>query len=100
LYGPTLDGGASGYAEGCGFLGCGAVFKLTRGMKGKWTEKVLHSFNGKGGSDPLAGLIFDAAGKRSVIPTALRSGAFCNCMGTAPNGGFNCPYGLGTVHLA
>ena len=29
-----------------------------------WTEKVLHSFNGSGtdGTDPLAGLIFDAAG--------------------------------------
>lgn len=54
LYGVTDEGG---------LYGDGAVFELTRGADGKWTEKVLHSFgNGDDGWDPEAGLIFDSAG--------------------------------------
>ena len=49
LYGTTYNGGSA--------AGRGTVFRLTPGNKGKWTEKVLHSFNGKDGSYPAAGLI-------------------------------------------
>jgi uncharacterized repeat protein (TIGR03803 family) len=62
LYGTTTIGGSSG--TGCGGNGCGIVFQLTPGAKGKWTEKLLHSFsdNGKDGYDPWAGVVRDAAG--------------------------------------
>jgi uncharacterized repeat protein (TIGR03803 family) len=53
LYGTTTYGGS---------FGPGTVFQLTPGANGKWTEKILHSFNRKDGIAPRAGLIFDAAG--------------------------------------
>jgi uncharacterized repeat protein (TIGR03803 family) len=53
LYGTTVSGGA--YV-------LGAVFELTPKVGGKWAEKVLHSFNGKDGEGPDAGLIFDHGG--------------------------------------
>jgi uncharacterized repeat protein (TIGR03803 family) len=53
LYGTTMGGGAHDN---------GVVFQLTPGTNDTWTEKVLHSFNGKDGGGPLAGLIFDSAG--------------------------------------
>jgi uncharacterized repeat protein (TIGR03803 family) len=60
LYGTTSQGGA--YGQGSGFVG-GTVFELTPGSGGNWTERILHSFgNESDGSEPLAGLIFDAAG--------------------------------------
>jgi uncharacterized repeat protein (TIGR03803 family) len=60
--------------------GCGAVFKLTP----KGTETLLHSFNGKNGAIPVAGLLRDAAG---------------NLYGTTVLGGdTKCyEYGCGTV---
>ena len=70
LYGTTTMGGASG--TGCGGHGCEIVFQLTPGAKGKWTEKVLHSFNGKGadGYDPWAGVVRDGAGNLYGTTTA------------------------------
>jgi uncharacterized repeat protein (TIGR03803 family) len=58
LYGTTETGGT---ATACP-NGCGVVFELSPGSKGKWTEKVLHDF-GKGddGRNPF-GLIFDTSG--------------------------------------
>ena len=53
LYGTAFHGGADGF---------GTVFELTPKAAGKWTEKVLHSFNGKDGRYPSASLIFDASG--------------------------------------
>jgi hypothetical protein len=52
LYGTTQAGWDS-------YLG--TVFKLTPTADGSWTENVLYNFNGDG-YDPLAGLVFDAAG--------------------------------------
>ena len=52
LYGTTIVGGASG---------AGTVFELIP-SNGKWTEKVLYSFNGSDGAEPVASLIFDAKG--------------------------------------
>ena len=54
LYGTSYYGGA---------YGLGTVFQLAPGANGKWTETVLHRFGkGEDGSEPHAGLIFDAAG--------------------------------------
>jgi len=58
LYGTTDVGGTKACPN------CGTVFELTKGTNGMWTKKVLHNFgsNGKDGRNPVAGLIFDAAG--------------------------------------
>lgn len=56
LYGATSLGGTQSC---CGF---GTVFKLSSGSNGKWTETVLHSFNGKDGANPYAGVTFDVSG--------------------------------------
>jgi uncharacterized repeat protein (TIGR03803 family) len=55
LYGTTESGGSFHY---------GTVFELTPKAGGGWTENVLHSFNNNrtDGANPMAGLIFDAAG--------------------------------------
>jgi len=44
---------------------------------GKWTEKVLHSFNGTDGGRPWAGVIFDSAGNlygTTVLGGAINAG--------------------------
>jgi uncharacterized repeat protein (TIGR03803 family) len=55
LYGTTTNGGAYGY---------GTAFELIPAAGGRWTEKVLHSFNnnGKDGYGPGGSLILDATG--------------------------------------
>jgi len=73
LYGTTTYGGH----HCCG--GYGTVFELTPTGAGSWTEKVLHSFEGKDGEQPWAGLVLDASG---------------NLYGTTYEGG---AYGVGTV---
>jgi uncharacterized repeat protein (TIGR03803 family) len=76
LYGTTAYGGI--YEDG-------NVFQLVRVANGKWTEKVLHAFNGKDGSNPYTGLIFDAVG---------------NLYGTTASGGVpnsDCRAGCGVV---
>ena len=62
LYSTTGEGGIGG--SSCNSSGCGTVFELTRRAGGGWAEKVIHNFtnNGKDGFQPIAGLIFDAAG--------------------------------------
>jgi uncharacterized repeat protein (TIGR03803 family) len=67
LYGTTLEGGT-----GCQ-IGCGTVFKLSPNADGRWTESVLHRFNGNDGSIPVAGLIFDATG--NLYGTTYAGGA-------------------------
>jgi len=73
LYGTTDTGG---------LYGGGTVFELVPNTGGTWTEKILHNFNQNGidGSNPLSGVIFDAAG---------------NLYGTTYDGG---PGGYGTVY--
>ena len=79
LYGTTFYGGADSSCNN--FTGCGTVFELISN-NGKWTEKLLHSFHGRGdGAFPRAGLIFDTAG---------------NLYGTAEGGGLT-DDGYGTV---
>lgn len=56
VYGTTAGGGMAG-------TGFGTVFKLTPGLKGKWTEAILHTFSGvPDGQDPQGRLTIDAAG--------------------------------------
>jgi uncharacterized repeat protein (TIGR03803 family) len=54
LYGTTGGGGTS--------CGCGVVYKLTPGRKGKWTYTVLHAFSGIDGAIPAANLTLDDKG--------------------------------------
>ncbi len=63
LYGTTVWGGSAQGSE-CYGDGCGIVFQLTPGGKGKWTEKILHNFDPEkmDGYNPVYGLILDAAG--------------------------------------
>ena len=74
LYGTTLAGGVNGK---------GAVFEMSPGSGGTWTEKILYSF-GTTTTDaaaPSGGLVWDAAG---------------NLYGTTSGGGANS--GAGTVY--
>ncbi len=67
LYGTTEDGGPRNVY--------GTVFELTPQTGGGWTEKILHDFgNGSDGVNPLAGLIFDAAGH--LYGTTAGGGAY------------------------
>jgi uncharacterized repeat protein (TIGR03803 family) len=81
LYGTTSEGGRFGSRFG-------AVFQLSPNGSGGWSETVLHAFaeDDAAGSNPMDGLIFDAAG--SLYGTAFEGGA--NRAGTAfklsPNG--------------
>jgi uncharacterized repeat protein (TIGR03803 family) len=59
LYGTTQWGGNLHYCSGSG---CGTVFELAPDSSGKWTQTVLHSFNGKDGTNPPTGLVFDLKG--------------------------------------
>jgi uncharacterized repeat protein (TIGR03803 family) len=70
LYGTTYQGGTHRN---------GTVFELSPGAHGRWTEHVLHSFDGNDGANPAAGLSLDAAG---------------NLYGTTQSGG---TYSEGTV---
>ncbi len=56
LYGTTAYGGAKN---------AGTVYKLSPAKQGKWTFKIVHSFDAedpKGGNDPYGGVVLDAAG--------------------------------------
>src|ERR1022692_2073102 len=70
IYGTTASGG--GNAQN----GNGTVFELTPKAGGGWTEKILHNFNlsSDDGSEPEAGLIFDAAG--NLYGTTTSGGTF------------------------
>lgn len=52
IYGTTVSGGKNSD---------GAVYKLTLGTKGTYTEKLLYSF-GSNGINPYSGVVFDASG--------------------------------------
>jgi hypothetical protein len=67
VYGTTYFGGNNVKGEcqgGVGGTGCGIVFKLVppTQKRGKWSEKVLHQFDGQDGSNSSAGVVFDGSG--------------------------------------
>ncbi len=74
--GLILDGGGNlyGTTKAGGDFGYGTVFELTRGQSGTWTEKVLHSFDGNDGLNPVAGMVFDKSG--NLYGTTLYGGDF------------------------
>jgi uncharacterized repeat protein (TIGR03803 family) len=82
LYGTTATGGANHSL--CKGNGCGTVFELIPGTNGKWSEKLLHSFNGKDGMEPTANLILDAAG--NIYGTTFYGGD----LGCRDGGGNGC----------
>jgi uncharacterized repeat protein (TIGR03803 family) len=77
LYGTTRVGGNS-------ILQLGTVFELTPGTNGRWIELVLHAFDDStvpDGTNPLAGLILDAAGNlygTTELGYCTPSGSACN----------------------
>jgi hypothetical protein len=74
LYSTTLSGGD---------FNSGTVFRLTPGKNGKWTEKILHSFNNnhKDGMWPLAGVVFDPSGNLYGTTVAGGTGPCKNSAG-------------------
>ena len=74
LYGTASHGGDGG----CGV--CGAVWKAKPNANGTWTVSGLHAFTGADGSDPFAGLIFDAAGI-NLYGTTFAGGQATSCQG-------------------
>ncbi len=86
LYGTTTFGGADG---------CGVVYKLSPGKKGKWTKKILHSFKSdKDGCVPWAGVVLDAAG--NVYGTTVGGGKYAGGLGTVFE--LAAPVGTGTYY--
>jgi uncharacterized repeat protein (TIGR03803 family) len=83
LYGTTFNGGSSGnclYGQG---IGCGIVFQLKPKSTGKWTENILHAFQGgSDGGNPNGSPIFDPAG---------------NLYGATVQGGAGSSDGCGTI---
>lgn len=67
LYGTTYEGGSDAL---------GTVFELTPKAGGGWIENVLHSFNGKDGEHPYAGVILDTSG--NLYGTTYQGGAASN----------------------
>lgn len=78
LYGTTEYGGA--HRDCAGNAGCGTVFQLTPDKHGKWSERVIHSFNGSDGYWPFSLPAVDAAGDLYV--TTPRGGASGRDYGT------------------
>jgi hypothetical protein len=76
LYGTALEGGKVYTA--CS-SGCGLVFKLTPSSSGKWTEKIIHYFDGTHGNGPFGGLTFDSAG--NLYGTTGYGGILRDCGG-------------------
>jgi uncharacterized repeat protein (TIGR03803 family) len=59
LYGTTQFGGTDGCHDD---LGCGTAFKLVPQPDGSWKFGLVHLFHGKGGAEPITGVILDQAG--------------------------------------
>ena len=81
IYGTTYFGGNNqkGRCEGgVGGTGCGIVFELAppNHAGGKWTEKVLHQFNGQDGSNSAAGVVFNRKGNLYCTTAAGGEGNF------------------------
>jgi uncharacterized repeat protein (TIGR03803 family) len=55
-------GNLYGTAYGGGAHDAGTVYELSPGTNGKWTQKLLHTFNNTDGSGPEYSMIFDPAG--------------------------------------
>jgi hypothetical protein len=75
LYGTATLGG--NYND-CESGGCGAVFELSPGNGGVWTENIIYTFtSGKDGDTPYAGLARDADG--NLYGTTFSGQRSANC---------------------
>jgi uncharacterized repeat protein (TIGR03803 family) len=75
LYGTTYSGG---FPDRCPDRhGCGVVFRLLPGLRGKWTERVLYRFHGKDGANPTAGVFRNQEGR--LYGTTDSGGHFKYC---------------------
>ncbi len=90
LYGTTSEGGGglscAGFTEGCG-----TVFELVApaSPSGRWQEQILHTFTGgSDGSNPVGGLIFDAAG--NLYGTTFNGGDLSNSLCADGVGNIGC----------
>jgi len=77
LYGTTMWGGASG---------AGTIFKLARNGHDGWNETVLHSCVYREGQNPVASLVFDAAGNLYGTTWGGGTQGFGTVFKLAPNG--------------
>jgi uncharacterized repeat protein (TIGR03803 family) len=85
LYGTCREGGLQSIQ--CGSVGCGFVFKLTKGANGTWQGQAIYKFKSDDdGSDPWDGVVLDAAG--NVYGTTLYGGG---------QGGTNCSAGTNVL---
>jgi len=66
LYGSTDYGGSE--------CGCGVIYKLSPGPKGKWKYAVLHTFDGPDGALPEGNLVLDSKG--NLYGGAILGGAY------------------------
>jgi len=81
LYGTTSGGGDTKHCPNQNDnSGCGVVFKLPRGAKGRWTETVLHKFSNTDGAYPWGGLVRDKAGH--LYGTTQNGGNLKDCFGS------------------
>jgi uncharacterized repeat protein (TIGR03803 family) len=63
LYGTTLYGGDGACRSNPNGPSCGTVFRLKKGITGKWIETVIHTFTGApDGAAPAGGVVLDGAG--------------------------------------
>jgi hypothetical protein len=65
IYGTTIEGGTGACTDGLLTpVGCGIVYKLTPpgGGQTRWTETIIHHFQGPEGAFPQGGLIIDTTG--------------------------------------
>lgn len=91
LYGTTTYGGNNACPQGCG-----VVFKLTPAANGRWSESVLHSFNGNDGCYSVAGLVTDSAGNL-FGSTAEGGTGSCALRATHQRSQAGCVNGCGTL---
>ncbi|HXM59847.1 MAG TPA: choice-of-anchor tandem repeat GloVer-containing protein [Terriglobales bacterium] len=87
LYGATYFGGGKGTTCDSGYYQyCGTVFELSRPKttRGKWTEKVLHSFAaGTDGANPNGGLVLN---KKGAVYGTTSAGGNQGCKTTSAHG--------------
>jgi uncharacterized repeat protein (TIGR03803 family) len=60
IYGTTQAGGD---ATICLYVGCGLIYKLTRGKDDQWSEQILYALTGREGDSPVGPVSFDPEGK-------------------------------------
>jgi uncharacterized repeat protein (TIGR03803 family) len=79
LFGTTLSGGKTSNG--------GTAFELTPTTSGPWTETILFSFTGQGGSRPMGNLIFDSAGNLYGMTEVGGAAALGNVYELSPSSG-------------